>query len=46
VKAYRILSYRLDGECAANLQEMLEMSIGILRGLAVERALLHPIDES
>jgi hypothetical protein len=25
---------------------MLEMSIGILRGLAAERALLHHIDES
>jgi hypothetical protein len=25
---------------------MLQMSIGILRGLAVERALLHHIDES
>jgi hypothetical protein len=33
-------------ECAANHQEMLEMSIDILRGLAAERALLHHIDES
>jgi hypothetical protein len=40
------LSYSSDGECAANLQEMLEMSIVILWGLAVERALLHQIDES
>jgi hypothetical protein len=46
VKAYHILSYSSDGECAANLQEMLEMSIGILRGLAAEWALLHHIDES
>jgi hypothetical protein len=46
VKAYHILCYSLDGECAANLQKMLEMSIGILQGLAVERALLHHIDES
>jgi hypothetical protein len=37
---------RGDGECAANLQEMLEMSIGILRGLATKWALLHHIDES
>jgi hypothetical protein len=46
VKAYRILSYSSNGECTANLQEMLEKSIGILRGLAVERTLLHHIDES
>jgi hypothetical protein len=46
VKAYRILSYSSDGECGANLHEMLEMSIGILRDLAAERALLHHIDES
>jgi hypothetical protein len=43
---YRILNYSSDGECAADLQEMLEMSIGILRGLAAEWALLHHIDES
>jgi hypothetical protein len=43
---YHILSYSSDGECAANLREMLEMSIAILRGLAAERALLHHIDES
>jgi hypothetical protein len=41
-----MLSYSLDGECAANLQEMLEMSIGILREQAAEWALLHHIDES
>jgi hypothetical protein len=46
VKAYCILSYSSIGEYAANPQEMLEMSIGILRGLAAERALLHHIDES
>jgi hypothetical protein len=46
VKAYRILSYSSDGEYVANLQEMLEMSIGIFRGLAAEWALLHHIDES
>jgi hypothetical protein len=45
VKAYRILSYSSDGECAANLQEMLEMSIGIHRGLAPEWALHHHINE-
>jgi hypothetical protein len=43
---YHILSYSSDGECAANLQEMLEMSIGILRDLATKWALLHHIDES
>jgi hypothetical protein len=43
---YRILSYSLDVECATDLQKMLEMSIGILRGLAAERALLHHINES
>jgi hypothetical protein len=46
VKVYNILIYSSDGECAANLQEMLEMSIGILRGLATKRALMHHIDES
>jgi hypothetical protein len=46
VKAYCILSYPSNGECAANLQEMLEMRSGILRGLAAEWALLHHIDES
>jgi hypothetical protein len=46
VKAYRILSYSSNGQCAANLQKMLEMSIGILRGLAAKQALLHHIDES
>jgi hypothetical protein len=43
---YHILIYSSDGECAANLQEMLEMSIGILRGLATKRALMYHIDES
>jgi hypothetical protein len=46
VKVYRILSFPSDSECAANLQDMLEMSIGILQGLAAEWALLHHIDES
>jgi hypothetical protein len=46
VKAYRILSYSSDGECATNVQEILEMTIDILRGLAAEWALLHHIDES
>jgi hypothetical protein len=46
VKAYRILSYSSDGECAANLQEILEMRIGILRGLFAEQTFLHHIDES
>jgi hypothetical protein len=44
--AYRILSYSSDDECAANLQEILDMSIDILWGLAAERALLHHIDEN
>jgi hypothetical protein len=43
---YRILSYSSDGEYAANLKEMLEMSIGILRDLTAEWALLHHNDES
>jgi hypothetical protein len=43
---YRILSHSLDSECAANLQEVLKMSINILRGLAAEWALLHHVDES
>jgi hypothetical protein len=46
VKAYHILSYSSDGEYATNLQEMLETCIGIVQGLATERALLHQIDES
>jgi hypothetical protein len=35
-----------DSECAVDLQEVLKMSINILRGLAVEQALLHHVDES
>jgi hypothetical protein len=46
VKTYRILSHSSDSECATNLQEVLKMSISILRGLAVEWALLHHVDES
>jgi hypothetical protein len=34
MKMYRILSYSLDSECDADLQEVLKMSISILRGLA------------
>jgi hypothetical protein len=45
-KTYRILSHSLDSECAADLQEMLKMSISILRGLAAKWALLHHVDES
>jgi hypothetical protein len=43
---YRILSHSSDSECAADLQEVLKMSISILRGLAAEWALLHHVDES
>jgi hypothetical protein len=43
---YRILSHSLDSECVADLQEVLKMSISILRGLAAEWALLHNVDES
>jgi hypothetical protein len=46
VKTYHNLSHSSDSECAAYLQEVLKMSISILRGLAVEWALLHHIDES
>jgi hypothetical protein len=46
VKTYRILSHSSDSECAADLQEVLKMSISILRGLATEWALLHHVDES
>jgi hypothetical protein len=42
---YHILSDSLDSECAADLREVLKMSIGILRGLATEWALLHHVDE-
>jgi hypothetical protein len=43
---YHILSHSSDSECAANLQEVLKMSNSILRGLAIECALLHHVDES
>jgi hypothetical protein len=36
----------LGYECAAELQEVLTMSISILRGLAAEWAFLHHVDES
>jgi hypothetical protein len=43
---YHILCHSSDSECAANLQEVLNMGISILRGLAAEWALLHHVDES
>jgi hypothetical protein len=43
---YHILSHSSDSECAADLQEVLKMSVSILRGLTVEWALLHHVDES
>jgi hypothetical protein len=43
---YHILSHSSYSECAADLQEVLKISISILRGLAVELALLHHVDES
>jgi hypothetical protein len=43
---YHILSHPSNSECAINLQEVLKMSISILRGPAVEWALLHHVDES
>jgi hypothetical protein len=46
VKTYNILCHSTDSECAADLQEVLKMSIRILRGLATEWALLHHVDES
>jgi hypothetical protein len=46
VKTYRILSHYSDSECATNLQEVLKMSISILRGLAAKWAWLHHVDES
>ena len=36
-----ILRYTLDNKSNAELQELLEMSVGILIGLAIERAGLH-----
>jgi hypothetical protein len=41
---YRTLSHSLNSECAANPQEVLKLSISILRGLATEWALLHHVD--
>jgi hypothetical protein len=43
---YRILSDSSDSECAADLQKVLKISISILRGLAVEWALLHHVDDN
>jgi hypothetical protein len=43
---YRILSHSSDNECVADVQEVLKMSIRILRGLAAKWALLHHVDES
>jgi hypothetical protein len=41
---HRILSHSLDSECAADLQEVLKMSISILQGLATKWALLYHVD--
>jgi hypothetical protein len=41
-----ILSHSSNSECATGLQEVLKMSISILRGLVTEWALLHHVDES
>jgi hypothetical protein len=46
VNTYHILSHSSDSECAADLQELLKMSISILRVHATEWALLHHVDES
>jgi hypothetical protein len=43
---YHILSHSSDSECAVDLQEVLKMSISILRGLAVEWVFLHHVDNS
>jgi hypothetical protein len=43
---YHILSHSSDSERAINFQEVLKMSIRILRDLAKEWALLHHVDES
>jgi hypothetical protein len=43
---YHILSHSLDSECAVDLQEVLKMSINIIRGLATEWALLHHVNLS
>ena len=42
----RILRYTLDNKSTVELQELLEMSTGILIGLATERAGLHHRDET
>ena len=42
----RILRYSLDNKSTAELQELLEMSAGILIGLATERAGLHHRNET
>jgi hypothetical protein len=42
---YRILSHSSESECTTNLQEVLKMSISILRGLAAKWAFLHHVDE-
>jgi hypothetical protein len=43
---YRILSHSSNSECAADLKEVLKMSISILGDLATEWVLLHHVDES
>jgi hypothetical protein len=40
------MSYSSDTKCVVDLQEVLKMSISILRGLAAEWALLNHVDES
>ena len=41
-----ILRYTIDNKSTAELQELLEMSTGILIGLATERAGLHHRNET
>ena len=41
-----ILRYTLDNKSTAELQELLEMSIGILISLATERAGMHHRDKT
>jgi hypothetical protein len=43
---YRILSHSSDNECAADLQEVLKMSISIFQDLAAEWTLLYHVDKS
>jgi hypothetical protein len=43
---YHILSHSSDSECTTDLQEVLNMSISFLQGLAAEWALLHHVDKS